>query len=63
MKKNTCWGCQERKLHCHSTCEKYKKQREYNEKIREERKRECDFYDYTIKTTMNNKGFGGERRF
>lgn len=60
---NACKGCKDRKPLCHSTCEKYKEQQAYHKKIREAKKFENDFHDYSVKIVIRNKGFSGERRF
>ena len=58
-----CMNCQDRKVGCHGSCEKYKELQAHYKKIREEKKYENEFYDYAVKTTMRNKFFSGERWF
>ena len=54
--KNTrvCYKCPDRKLHCHSQCDKYKELRAYYEVVRKERSRANDLHDYTVRNAVNN---------
>ena len=48
--KNSCYGCLERKVNCHSKCEKYQEWLKDFRKDRENmRKRERKYYDYFYK--------------
>ena len=58
-----CKECSDRHTACHGSCEKYKELQAHYEKIREEKKYANDFYYYTVKTTMRNKFYIGERWF
>lgn len=47
MTENSCIGCLERKVGCHSKCEKYKKWKEEYEKVKAQaKKNEKKIYDY-----------------
>ena len=50
MIENGCQGCNERKVGCHSHCEKYKKWLEQHNRLKKEAKRnEKRYYDYFYK--------------
>ncbi|MFI3255756.1 MAG: hypothetical protein R3Y63_15740 [Eubacteriales bacterium] len=42
-----CHKCEERKLYCHSTCEKYLAEKEISARIKEKQRQEQDFLTYT----------------
>lgn len=50
--KNSCKGCQKRKLNCHSTCETYAQYREEIERIKKIEKDE-KAYGYSSTTSWN----------
>ena len=45
FKDSPCNGCKERKLYCHSTCEKY---REYEEKAEETRRNRINYHEINV---------------
>lgn len=60
---NKCYGCQKRKLGCHSNCDDYKKYKEYLEKIKQKervltvyRQYECDKHEAFLKKNKNLRG-------
>lgn len=59
MNKNVCLNCKDRRLYCHSSCEKYfayrKELEERNKVIRENRAKENAFNEYNIKSASKNK--------
>ena len=60
---NKCYKCEGRKLGCHSTCEDYKKYKEYLEKIRAKerlgiiyREYQCENHERFLKKHKNYRG-------
>ena len=56
-----CKDCTERKLRCHSTCEKYLNAREKLERIKAEKLMSRDIDDYMIGAIKRNKARWHER--
>lgn len=61
---NKCYGCQKRKLGCHSKCEDYKKYKEYLEKIRAKERLGIIYREYQCerkeKFLRNHKNLRGK---
>lgn len=53
-KRRPCKDCVERQVGCHKDCERYRQLREYYDQIGEKRRKENDWLDYEIKTTIHN---------
>ena len=69
MKIRCCYGCEERKVGCHSTCERYLKEKEELDSIREEKyKRQersnliWDTYLQGLKNMKNFRAKNNEKR-
>lgn len=43
---NKCYGCQERKLRCHSSCKHYLAYKKHLEQIKEKQRNENLYHDY-----------------
>lgn len=52
-----CKGCQDRKVGCHSQCEKYKELQEHYAKVRQERIRANDLLYYEKEVMAKRKGY------
>lgn len=61
---NCCYGCENRRLHCHSECEEYKKYRkeleERQEVILKAKNEEKRMNDYTVNRAMRIRKFKGK---
>lgn len=52
---NVCRTCTKRHIGCHSTCEKYIKEKQDNDKIREERRRKNVINDWHFDSLTKHK--------
>ena len=55
MKINPCYGCEDRKLHCHGNCKKYKRWKKYSNKVNKQRHEDDDYSGYISNLVKENR--------
>ena len=60
MKPNPCYRCSDRTIepNCHDTCGRYLEWVAENEKIKKERRKDFDYFDYKEKTLQKKRKIG-----
>lgn len=64
LKKAPCKGCEDRRPHCHASCEAYKEFRAWREYVSDERKKrlETEYFIETVRAISVKKRTAKDRR-